>query len=89
MIKVTVELIPHGDESKKRSLGSMTIINNRTGDINFGNYDYSISKWAPKEKQTWKKGNIERFDRVNRGVWDLMYNILSKTVGKRNKNSNL
>jgi hypothetical protein len=42
MVVVKIELWPHGDESKKRMLGQMNIINEGTGDVVFGNYSTEL-----------------------------------------------
>lgn len=40
MLRVTIELVPHGDESRKRTLGTMDIINTgkNAGRPEFGDY---------------------------------------------------
>jgi hypothetical protein len=43
-----------------------------------------LSKWAPKERETWKRGRVEKFDRRKRGSWDLLYLALRAIVGGRN-----
>ena len=84
MIKVTIELI--SARTKKTSvLGIGEIANDATGTVEIGNYDVALSKWAPKESETWKKGRVEDFDRQKRGPWDLLYLALHSCVGKRNE----
>lgn len=39
MIRVTVELVPHGDERAKNTLGVIEVVNDGTGDMHTGNYD--------------------------------------------------
>ena len=58
MIRVTIELLPAGDESRKRTLGTMEISNDGTGDqeigryltrdlqIAYGSLDITIQRWA-------------------------------------------
>ena len=43
-----------------------------------------LSKWAPKETETWKRGKVLRFNRRTRGAWDLLYLALKSIVGGRN-----
>ncbi len=38
-LRVTVELIPHGDESRKRKMAVVDITNDGTGTHEVGNYD--------------------------------------------------
>lgn len=47
-------------------------------------YQCRLSKWAPKERDTWKRGRVARFDRKRRGAWDLLYLALREIVGRRN-----
>jgi hypothetical protein len=95
MIKITVELVSAIHPSRSRVLGIGTIANTgkRRAD---GKCDYvaKLSKWAPKESQTWQWNTfgheeseelyIEGFDNVKRGPWDLLYLALKAVVSKRN-----
>ena len=89
MLKVTIELLPHGDESRSRILGIATISNDGEASLKtdgeLGDYNVSLSKWAPKQSETWKSGRVERFNRLSRGPWDLLYLALRNIVGKRNR----
>lgn len=87
MIRVTVELVSAVSPDRDRLLGVMTIAN--TGPLdksapNVCGYDVRLSKWAPQEKITWRSGKVTKFDRVQRGPWDLMYLCLRATVARRN-----
>lgn len=84
MIRVTIELLPHGSELHKRHMGTAIISNDGTGDWESGNYKVTLSKWG-KPKVTWKKGTITDFDRKKRGPWDLLYLALHGIVGGRNR----
>ena len=44
MLRVTVELLPFGDESAKKTLTTFDIANNGTGNLNldYGNYDVRL-----------------------------------------------
>ena len=88
MIRVTVELISAIDPSRSKLLGIAEISNDgQTSDETdgqFGSYDISLSKWAPKEKQVWKKGRAENINRRTRGAWDILFVGLRDIVGKRN-----
>lgn len=48
------------------------------------NYTVRLSKWAPREAETWKRGKVTRFNRRTRGPWDLVYLALRAVVGGRN-----
>ncbi len=88
MIRVTVELIPHGT-GRPWLLGTAEITNDGTlstgPDSELGSYDVRLSKWVPKSNQTWKRSRVESFKRKSRGLWDLLYLALGDCVGDRNK----
>jgi hypothetical protein len=83
MLRITIELVPYGDESKKEVIGIATIANDATGDQTTGNYKYHISKWG-KGNAMWKAGKLAGFPRKRLGPWDLLFRVLSDAVGKRN-----
>lgn len=86
MLRVTIDLLPSGDESRKRTLGVVNIANDLTGDLDTGNYDVWLSKsLVGKAGQTWKKGRVEGFPRRRLGPYDLLYRALRATVGGRNR----
>lgn len=82
MLRVTIELLPHGDESRKRHLGTMEIAN-VGGTPSRGNYRARLSKRG-KPKQLWKEGAVTGFPRKRLGPYDLLYRALMATVGSRN-----
>lgn len=82
MIRVTVELIPHGDESRKRHLGTAIIANTGAGTEALGNYKVSLSRRGQPES-VWKDGAISGFPRKRLGPWDLLLWALAATVGNR------
>ena len=83
MIRVTVELVPHGDESRKRHLGTAVIVNDATGTHWTGNYRVVLSKMG-RPDEFWRRGGVEGFPRLRLGAWDLLYRALRETVGSRN-----
>lgn len=81
MIRLTLEIIPHGDESKKFIAGSMQIANDCTGKNEIGNYDFSI--FGPVKEgdssfpnELWEKGRLNCFDR-RRGYWSCVKECLA------------
>lgn len=93
MIRITIELLPGGDESKARPLGAIGIANDGTGTKALGNYDVVLLHSNGKE--AWRTGRVEGFPRDGRlvntgeggrrlGAYDLLYRALRATVGKRN-----
>lgn len=78
MIKVTVEIIPFGDVSRKQTLGIAIISNDGTGNKDIGNYEYVIGDVD-------FEGNLiqkiqSRFEGHNRdeSAWKLLAMILTK-----------
>lgn len=76
MIRVTVELVPKGDESKASRLSVMTIENDGTGTEAVGNYDVAIRSWPAPPGQggggVQARGRVEGFARQERAVLELV-----------------
>lgn len=83
MIRITVEKVPLGDESRKRLMGIMIINNNLSGTPKLGNYNVKISKFLGKG--IWKTGIVTGFKRKSSmaGVWELTCLALLSVLGKR------
>lgn len=70
MLRVTVELIPFGDETKAKKLGEMVIAN--TGSV--GDDKASYEAWIGPDDFTGSKakfGKLDVFER-SKGVWELI-----------------
>jgi len=68
MLRIRIELVPNGDESKKRELARAEL-------CNVGNGDYSIMAWegdnCAARKITWEsRGHLGGHDRRST-VWEL------------------
>jgi hypothetical protein len=85
-IKVTLEIIPHGDESRTFTAGTLYIQNDGTGspgnDRGVGHYDWEL--FGPVSdgdtavmNEFWSKGRLEGFDRT-RGWWSCVKEVLDK-----------
>jgi hypothetical protein len=72
MLRVTVELIPHGNENQKSTIGLMEIVNDKTGTEYLGNYYYSLGN-----TETINSGKYNGFNR-SLGFWRLIERILTK-----------
>jgi hypothetical protein len=83
MIRVTIEIIPSGDETRKRHIGTVEIANDGTGSSEVGNYSIRLAKFS-NPSQTWLQGKLTGFNRVNRGPYDLVLQSLIATIGVRN-----
>jgi hypothetical protein len=80
MIRVTVELLPHGIESQKRVLGTAIIANDGTasdgsGNSEFGNYNVRLLTGDPPiarhAGRLWRSGRVEGFRR-SASPWSLI-----------------
>lgn len=83
MIRVTIEILPSGDEGRKKHVGTVEIANDGTGSPDVGNYSIRLAKFSTPN-QTWLQGQVIGFDRVNRGPYDLLLQSLIATIGARN-----
>lgn len=73
MIRITVELIPHGDESimtQRRVLGTLEIANDGTGTLHEGNYNGILH--AEYTDPAGRKGKVLKFNRRKQSVWSLI-----------------
>lgn len=84
MIRVTIEMLPRGDESKKRHMGTVDIANDGTGTDGTGNYKVRLSR-MDSPTRAWKSGAIKGFNRLTRGPHDLLLLALLSLVGDRNR----
>ena len=84
MLRITIELVPHGVEERKEVIGVTTISNDATGTDTAGNYKYHVSKWGTGNRM-WKAGKLAGFPRKRLGPWDLLYRVLKDVVGARNE----
>jgi hypothetical protein len=61
MLRCTIELVPMGDEDRKRVIGMVEIANDGTGDGHTGNYKVLLKKTPPFSgalKQAWRTGRM-------------------------------
>lgn len=72
MIRVTVELVPHGDESRARLLARGTITNDGTGTLQRGNYRFRFWNGKATKKGPWREGEVRDFPRRDKNVWWLL-----------------
>lgn len=100
MIRVTVEMVSANGPERDRLLGVAYIANTGRGEHGRYTYEVFLSKWAPKEKEAWKRGRagipddrlledqmrgeVVAFDRNKRGAWDLLFLALRAVIGSRN-----
>jgi hypothetical protein len=81
MIRITVEMVPKGDESKAFTLAQGIIANDGTGTWDTGNYVYGFSAQASKknpEPEIRTSGRLTGFKRLTDDVWTLMRKCLEQ-----------
>jgi hypothetical protein len=84
MLRCVIQLVPQGDETKARTIGTIIIGNDLTGDLDTGNYDVRLTKGlVGKHGATWRRGRVEGFPRRRLGPYDLVLRALQATVGGR------
>jgi hypothetical protein len=81
MLRVTIELVPLGIESRARIIATGTIANTGTGTPTSGDYRVELRDAAGRR---WRSGTITGFPRKRLLAWDLLYRALGKVVGNRN-----
>jgi hypothetical protein len=81
MIRVTVELVPFGIESRKRPPGTIVIANDATGSMTTGNYKFRMTT---RDGSKYKEGRVEGFPRQRLLAYDLLFRCLKTAVGHRN-----
>lgn len=74
MIRVTVELLPNGSEDGKRTLGTLDIANDTTGDESIGNYSGTLH--AEYTDEAGRRGWVRGFKRQDQSVWSLIGSFL-------------
>ncbi|MEO0797392.1 MAG: hypothetical protein AAFX93_19750 [Verrucomicrobiota bacterium] len=70
MIRITVELVPKGVESAKRTIATMDIANDSTGTDEIGNYRGTLH--AEYTGSDGRKGYVRQFKRQHQSVWSLV-----------------
>jgi hypothetical protein len=80
MIRVTVELWPWGDETRKRVIAVANIYNNLSAVERpvRGNYGYSL--WG--KKKLLQAGEVQNFPRQRLNVWHLLQRVLEDAFGE-------
>ena len=76
MIKITVELLPHGRESKKQVIAAGEIVNDGSGNIKSGNYRATFIHKIPDGDMVILRSKVKGFSRADTGVWNLILEAL-------------
>lgn len=74
MLRVTVELVPYGDETKKKKIGEMVLANTGDGTGEKGDYEAwtAPDNWSGEPA---KYGKLFGYDR-SQSVWELVYQMV-------------
>lgn len=80
MLRVTVELLPLGVESKRRTLGTVTIANDGSGSATSGNYDVKV---LSSNGRMLRRGRVLRFPRKRLGATQLLLRALKAALGDK------
>lgn len=78
MLRVKVELIPYGDETKVKIIHKFDVANDGTGDSEYGNYIFRSDKdhaWEPSIR-SWPR---------DRPIEEFIYNVLKLKHDQRNR----
>lgn len=82
MLRITVELVPHGQEENKRTIATGTIINDGTGNLYKGNYiaEFKVDKYNITGKPIIFTSKVQGFPRI-KNVWSLVCEAISNIKG--------
>lgn len=83
MIRVSVEMLPRGDDDEAYLLAQGVIINTGGGTPTRGEYDYGLTSQASKgnpEPPIWKEGRVDGFPRKRDNVWRLLKRCLDDAL---------
>ena len=76
MIRITIELVPHGDASRAKILARGEIVNDGSGTVRRGNYYFWLSQSGRITHKT-RWGQVRDFPRMSKNVWHLLARCLN------------
>ena len=76
MLRVTIELVPFGVESQKRTLGNLIIANDGTGTATRGNYKAVF--FSRVGHRYHREYAVRGFPRQTKSAWNLLHRILKE-----------
>ena len=79
MLRITVDLVPHGDEVRAHPIGEMIIANDGQGNNEFGDYVFVTYD----EKRGTDFGTLKNFYRDN-GIWELISQCIDRGTWEEN-----
>lgn len=81
MLRVTIEMVPKGDDSRAFTLAQGVIANDGTGTLDKSNYVYGFSGQASHknpEPDIRSSGRLEGFPRLRKDAWELLRRCLNQ-----------
>lgn len=75
MLRVTVERVPYGDETRAERLGTLRIVNDGTGGAEVGNYDVELD-----DQNGAATGRVDLYPR-GWGAWPLIIASIEACIG--------
>lgn len=81
MLVIRIELWPHGDMARRKTIATGTIANTGTGTTTRGNYRVQLRDALGRP---WKRGIVEDFPRKRLLAWDLLARALHAILAGRN-----
>lgn len=79
MLRVTLEIVPHGDERLAQVIGRLKIANDGTGTLERGNYTWALDDGKPHGEV--RRGRVRGFPRAPRGgAWRLLRRVLGRAI---------
>ena len=80
MLRITIQLIPHGDESLTSTLGTIDIWNDlsHSDRADMGNYEGNLFSASPFFMS--KTGKVKDFPRQEKSSWHLLAEFLKNTL---------
>lgn len=76
MIRITVEIVPYGDESRAKVIGTARIWNTLEGTSARGTYK---AEFRDKAGRRWKQSDVQGFPRKRLLAWDLLAQMLIRS----------
>lgn len=85
MLRITIELVPFGNEDEAKQIGQMVLANDASGDSTTGNYEAIIAPdaWTGAGERHVK---LEGFNR-RLGAWELVKKILQSADAEGEKSN--
>lgn len=81
MLVIRIDLWPHGDATRCKTIATGRVINTGTGTPSRGNYRIELRDVLGR---LWKSGVVENFPRKRLLAWDLLACALYSVLGSRN-----